>query len=161
MTINLEHQVWLNSSNALSYLTLVGNYTADVPIYIPHQFVLVLDHARLDAIEKFSPANNTESVETNEYPALIVSKQSFYSAVVSPGGSSVAVLSCARMPYQSRDSNNIVGPSGILVLGSGAFLIDGITVENCGLNNGNFAVMGSSRAGNPDFLCFNPDCPCF
>jgi len=56
MTINTKNTVWMNASVALSYLTLVGDYVADVPIVLPHQFILVMNRASLNAVPNF-PTN--------------------------------------------------------------------------------------------------------
>ena len=96
MTKNLKNVVWLNGNNSLSYLILKGNYSADVPLVLPHQFVLVLDGARLDAVpnfpvtEKVPPhqrRGSTWSISVTYY-ALVVFKGVYFSAVVSPGGPS-------------------------------------------------------------------------
>lgn len=96
MVTNTKYNIWLNSTN-LSYLTITGNYVADVPIYLPHLFVLVMDNARLDAIADFTPANSTAALSSTNY-ALIVTQQSYYNAVVSPGTLSLN-LSCPLYLY--------------------------------------------------------------
>ena len=75
---------------------------------------------------------------------MIVSSNSFFNAVVSPNGPTNAIISCVNMPKQPIETN-IVGPAGILLLNSGSSLIDGITIDSCGLGNGNIALYGSSR----------------
>jgi hypothetical protein len=145
MTNNLKYQIWLNSTNQLSYLTLIGDYIADVPIFLPHQFVLVLNGARLIATANFTSVNNTLDIHITK-SALIVSNAAYYNAVVSPGGPSMAVLNCSAMPSDYPIQTPIVGPAGILMIGSGAFLVDGITVDSCGLNSGNIAIYGTGRA---------------
>ena len=163
MTINLKYEVWLNGSNSLSYLTISGNYTADVPIVLPHQFVLVMDNARLEAIEDFpsntanyvveattikgnpNPDTNTQSISVTNW-AIIVANSVYYSAVVSPKGPSGAYIGCRNMPQHLGDHASIIQPAGIYMFGAGAILIDGIYIDNCGLNNGNIALYGTGRA---------------
>jgi len=62
MTLNTKYTVWMNASVALSYLILVGNYTADVPIVLPHQFILVMNRASLIAVANFPTNVNSISV---------------------------------------------------------------------------------------------------
>ena len=144
MASGLKYNVWLNStSNTLSYLTLKGNYIADVPIFLPDQFVFVFDDARLEASVNFTAVNNTEAIDKSAM-GLLVSKYSFFTAIVSPSGPSNAIISCANMPKQPIETS-IVGPAGILILNSGSSLVDGITIDSCGLGNGNIAIYGSSR----------------
>lgn len=160
MVKNLKYNVWLNGDKGLNFLTLIGNYTADVPIVLPSQFILVMQNASLHAVAKFplnsedlqiggtiihkNQGNNTEQVmETNW--AVIVLANSFYSGVVSPGGPSDALISCADMPYVPLDSG-IKGPAGIFMGAAGATYIDGIHIDNCGLDNGNIVLSGISRS---------------
>ena len=103
LTENIKYKVWLNSSKALSYLTLIGKYTADVPLFLPDLFVLVLDNAHFEAVHNFTAPDNLVSIEKS-FSALIVSKGAFFNAVVSPGGPSQAVLSCARMPRSKHST---------------------------------------------------------
>ena len=154
MTSGLRYNVWLNStSNTLSYLTIQGNYLADAPILLPDQFILVFDNARLEATVNFTSTTNTVPIDKSAM-ALIVSKNSFFNAVVSPGGPSNAVISCVNMPKQPVETN-IVGPAGILLLGSGSSLIDGVTIDSCGLGNGNIALYGSSRVEIANVMSIN------
>jgi hypothetical protein len=148
MFSNVLHRVWLNSTSGLSYLTLIGNYTADVPINMISQLILVLDGARLDAVPNFpvtatNPQSNTLSISVTKW-ALVVFNGVFFSGIVSPGGPSKAVLSCNKLP-KLPTSSTVVGPAGILMYGSGAIIMDGITVDSCGMNNGNFALYGAGR----------------
>jgi len=46
--------------------------------------------------------------------ALIVFDAVYYSAVVSPGGPSKAVLSCTQMPDHDPTDTSIKGPAGVL-----------------------------------------------
>jgi len=162
MTVNTRNTVWMNSTVALNYLTLVGNYTADVPIVLPHQFMLVMDNAALNAVENFPtnekpiniggvtiygnpiPDSNILSITKTNW-ALIVINAVYNTGVISPGGPSKAYIGCRSMPYHGT-ADIIVGPAGIFTIGAGANYIDGIHVDNCGLNNGNIALYGTSRA---------------
>jgi hypothetical protein len=148
MVSNVMNQVWLNSTNGLSYLTLRGNYTADVPIVMISQLILVLDDARLEAVINFpvtatNPQSNTRSVSETKW-ALVVFNNVYFSGIISPAGPRKATLSCNNLPKLGT-SSTIVGPAGILMIGSGGILMDGITVDSCGMNNGNFALYGTGR----------------
>jgi hypothetical protein len=163
MVNNLRNEVWLSGEQGLNFLILIGNYTADVPIVLPSQFILVMQNASLHAVPNFplnsqdlqfgttiihkndlSAGGNTMQVmETNW--AVIVLANSFFSGVVSPGGPSDALISCADMPYVALDSK-IKGPAGIFMGEAGATYIDGIHVDKCGLDNGNIVISGISRS---------------
>jgi len=162
MVVHTEDTVWMNSSVALSYLTLVGNYTADVPIVLPNQFILVMDGASLNAVPDFPTNKKSFSMggvtvmgnphpDTNELSisatnwAIIVMNNVYYSGVVSPGGPSQAYIGCRSMPFHSV-ADIVVGPAGVYTSGAGATIIDGIHIDNCGLNNGNVALYGTSRS---------------
>jgi hypothetical protein len=152
MTLNTKYLVWLNASKELSYLTLTGNYSATIPLVLPHQFILVMVNARLDAVVGFPtnvntytsfgvkimgnpfPGQNTTSIALTNW-AIIVIYSTYFSGIVSPGGPKSAVISCSQMPYQGT-SSTIVGPAGVYFLGSGAAIVDGIHIDYCGLNNG-------------------------
>ena len=148
MVGDVLHKVWLNSTNGLSYLTLIGDYTADVPINMISQLILVLDGARLDAVPDFpvtaiNPQSNNVGIGVTKW-ALVVFSGVYFSGIVSPGGQSKAVLSCDKLP-KLPTSSTVVGPAGIFMYGSGAIIMDGITVDSCGMNNGNFVLYGTGR----------------
>lgn len=148
MVSNVMNKVWLNSTNGLSYLTLRGNYTANVPIVMISQLILVLDGARLEAVTNFpvtatNPQSNTRSISETKW-ALVVFNSVYFSGIISPGGPKKATLSCINIPKLGT-SSTIVGPAGILMIGSGGILMEGITVDSCGMNNGNFALYGTGR----------------
>jgi hypothetical protein len=139
MTKNLLNDVWLNSTTSLSFVELTGTYTADVPLVLPHQFMLVMKGATINAHKDFptntadytvngctvkgnsSPDTNLLSISVTNW-ALIVFKAAYYSGVVSPGGPGDAILDCSAMPYHTKDET-IVGPAGVFMTGAGAILI--------------------------------------
>ena len=41
---------------------------------------------------------------------------------------------------------DIVGPAGLLMIYSGYFLVDGVTIDSCGLGNGNIVLYGHGWA---------------
>jgi len=164
MSANTKYQVWLNGQQSLNYLIITGNYIADVPIVLPSQFILVMNNASLNAVPNFPVntvplkigdtiiaandmdpgfVNSDQVMETNW--ALIVLSNSYYSGVVSPAGPSNAYISCKNMPSRGKDSG-YTGPAGIFMGVAGSSYIDGITIDNCGLNNGNVVLSGVGRS---------------
>ena len=155
---NLGNEGWVNSgSNVLSYLTLTGVYQADTPLVLPSQFVLVMNRATLTAIPHFSyPAIPYPFIYTLAKignAIIVIPSHTNYTAVVSPGGPSEALVSCknvddkfghvvARNPTGNGAQT---GPDGIVVYGASNILIDGITVDSCGLTSANIALASSQN----------------
>jgi hypothetical protein len=108
----------------MSFITLVGTYTADAPLTLPRQVVLILNGALITASNNF-PGNAL---------GLIIANGAHFSAVVSPGGPASAVLDCG----------DTTGPAGIYVYNSSYFNIDGITVKNCGASSGAITLVGTT-----------------
>jgi len=162
MTLNTKNTMWMNSTVGLNYLILVGDYTADVPIVLPHQFILVMDGATITAVPNFptneksvsiggitiagnpNPDTNTLSISMTNW-AIIVMNSVYNSGVVSPGGPSKARIDCRAMPFHAT-ADIVVGPAGVFMIGAGATIVDGIHIDSCGLNNGNIALYGTSRS---------------
>lgn len=108
----------------MSFITLVGTYTADAPLTLPRQVVLILNGAVITASVNF-PSNAL---------GLIVANSAHFSAIVSPGGPASAVVDCG----------DTVGPAGIYVFNSSYFNIDGVTVRNCGASSGAITLVGTT-----------------
>jgi len=175
MTINVKNDVWLNGNNKLNYLTITGDYTADVPIILPHQFILVMDNARLEATPTFpeiptkwtlinganvtgNPVPDTNVLSISKtWHAIIVMQAKYFNGVVSPNGPSSAYIGCSKMPPHLKD-DPYVGPAGILMYAGGASYIDGITVDNCGQNNGNIVLYGTGRSEVSNCVLKNSRC---
>ena len=122
--------VLINSTvGVLSYLTLTGSYLADVPLDLPPQFVLAMVDATIVASPAFSGA------------ALVFANGSAYSAVVSAGGPEHALIDCSAAP---------VGCPGVFALNSAFFLLDGVTVNACGISGPpNTQTAGVHLQGHP------------
>ena len=150
---NVARKVWLNGTSAtLSYLTITGDFVADVPISLPSQFILVLKKATITASPPLfsSPANS--ALLATRGNSIINMKSATFSGVVSPGGPSEAVISCKNYPANANTPGiypypnvpspagtlSSTGPDGISAIGSNNVIIDGITVDSCGLTSGNF-----------------------
>jgi hypothetical protein len=58
--------------NVYSYISLVGDDTADVLILFPSLFILVMDDANLTATSTFVSATNTISAKTSPYLVLLL-----------------------------------------------------------------------------------------
>lgn len=114
-----SHAVLINAS-ALSFLTLTGDYAADVPLALPPLFVLVLRGAMLRAVAPFSGA------------ALVVANASKYAAIVAPGGPSTGALVCAGAGAT---------PGGVLALNADFVVVDGVSVVGCGGDGGGTAAI--------------------
>jgi len=106
----------------LSFVTLVGAYSADAPLKLPRQVVLILNGASITASVAFP----------NDALGLIVANGAHFSAVVSAYGPKSAILDCA----------GTIGPSGVHIYNSSYFNIDGITIRNCGGNAGAISIIG-------------------
>lgn len=107
MTKNTKDEVWLTSTSSLSFLELTGTYLADVPLVLPHQFMLVMKDAVINAHADFptntvaitaygctisanaSPDTNKLSISVTNW-GIIVFKASYYSGVISPAGRSAS-----------------------------------------------------------------------
>jgi len=153
-TINLKGKVWLNSTSlSLSYLTIQGKYSADVPLLLPSQFILVMDDAEINAIPSLFSHPANENILTQRGNGIVNIKGAHYSGVVSPGGPAKAKISCALYPVGSNDEHNqykypkvpspagtkqATGPDGLNAVGASHVLFDGIYVEKCGMSAGNF-----------------------
>ena len=112
---------------AISFLTLIGNYSCDTPLLLPDQLMLVLQGASITAASSLSTAAL----------GIIVASSAHFSGVVSPGGYSQATISCGQ----------VSGPSGIYVYSSSYFTIDGVYVTGCGSNGatpGGIVLIGTS-----------------
>ena len=155
---NVVGSVLLNStSGTLSYLTITGNFVADVPIQVPSQLILVMLNATLQTkYQLFSSAANTPLLQSRGN-ALINFKSANFAGVVSPHGS-YGILSCTDYPAGSNLSPNnfnypsvpspsgslsATGPDGVAAIGSNNLIIDGISVQSCGMTSANIALFNT------------------
>ena len=102
------------ASAALTFVTLSGAWAADQALYIPRQTVIALaDGAELAATAQLAAAGA---------PGSVVFANGSYSALVAPGGlAGGARVACGGLPVR-----------GVFALGAGGFVLDGVTVEDCG-----------------------------
>lgn len=153
-------EVWVNSA-VYSYLSLSGSYDVDVPLMLPSRFMLVLDGAKLSAAPSLVPANNTLAPDATTPPlALIVARGVQHTGVVGvKGGANRNFLSCENLQSLGRcPDSKLVGPAGILVVGSSDVSVSGLTVEQCGLGSAAVLLEGSGPAEVSGVNVKNPAC---
>jgi len=101
-----------NSSSFYNYLTLTGAYTSDAPLLLVAGLALVLEDATITATTSSLPGSG----------ALIAALSAPWSAVVGRG---VSRLVC-------NPSGGSQAPDGVYAAQSPGFVVDGITISDCG-----------------------------
>jgi len=113
--------MWHRNTQSMNFLTLSGTYSADEPLVIPKNLVLVMDGATIVAV--------TTMVATTVPKGVIDARFADFSSIVSPGANGVI------------DCGVVSGPAGIYIESSSYFSVDGITVNNCGGSLGAISIV--------------------